>query len=528
VSAGLDQAGLLRLFGADEAALPELLAYDVPLLSVETARGVEIPAADEAHLVAWSSYLAEAGEIGLLPALCRRLPQLRFPVRPGMSEVESYRAATRRGVFPEEGDPEATGLPLRRPEGVTLTLHPTLAGRVPVLVANDRRDFESLVRALSARNEPVAVPTSMGACLVKGFNNWDRLNSFRARWEAEHPDGEWDEAWPGIVAKKELYEDRFVILSSGPYSGIPAADAGFREDEWADLSLRIRRDHEATHYLTLRTAGLSRNNLLDEVLADWVGLLRTFGRYREDLALLFLGLERFPAYRDGARLENYRGKPPLGETAFEVVKRLARAAIANLATLDSDAPPGTRDGAVLARRLLLLASQPLVSLAALDFPARAAALLPPPPAVLSLELSPDLEEVARAGEAFEAFAAGEGLAAEWVSGLRVVLDEVLSNVVKYAFGSGERPPIGLKVVLFEGLLEIILSDSGRTFDPLARPDPAVTAPLSERPVGGLGILLVKRLTDAQAWERRGDRNVLFLRRRVGPRPGRPSSEARSG
>jgi hypothetical protein len=54
-----------------------------------------------------------------------------------------------------------------------------MAGRVPVPVAGDRSDFVSLVQAFAERNEPAPVPESMGACIVKGFNNWDRIATFR-------------------------------------------------------------------------------------------------------------------------------------------------------------------------------------------------------------------------------------------------------------------------------------------------------------------------------------------------------------
>src|SRR5207237_7151624 len=131
----------------------------------------------------------------------------------------------------------------------------------------------------------------------------------------------WSEEFRALVPKKELYEDRFIILSTGPYSGVPAERTGFSEDVWLPLSLSIRREHEATHYFTLRAAGTMRNNLVDELVADFVGLVRTFGRYREDLALLFFGLEDFPAYREGGRLQTYRGT--LSAAAFARAKSLA-------------------------------------------------------------------------------------------------------------------------------------------------------------------------------------------------------------
>ena len=191
----------------------------------------------------------------------------------------------------------------------------------------------------------------------------------------------------------------------------------------------------------------------------------------------------------------------------------------NLAALDVASPPGTRDGPALARRLLVLASFPLAGLAAPDLPSRATALFPAPPAVLSLEVPPDLDGAAAAGEGFERFAREHGLSSDVVSSLRVVLDEVLSNVAKYAYrrmARRKRGPMELEACLAERILTITIADRGRPFDPLSRPEPDLNAPLGERPIGGLGVLLVKRLTDAQAWERRGERNVLCLTKRVGP------------
>ena len=67
-----------------------------------------------------------------------------------------------------------------------------------------------------------------------------------------------------LAADKPRYQDRFVILSRGPYSAVPAADTGLSEAEWLERSLVIRREHELTHYFTYRLFGSMRNHLLDE------------------------------------------------------------------------------------------------------------------------------------------------------------------------------------------------------------------------------------------------------------------------
>ena len=60
----------------------------------------------------------------------------------------------------------------------------------------------------------------------------------------------------------------------------------------------------------------------------------------------------------------------------------------------------------------------------------------------------------------------------------------------------------------------MVSDDGPEFDPLAAAEPDTALGVEERPVGGLGIALVRRLMDAVEYERRGGRNRLLMRRRL--------------
>jgi hypothetical protein len=83
-----------------------------------------------------------------------------------MSQEDAYRDATRKGRV-AEADAFVPGLTLTHPEHVELAICPTMAGRVPVIVAGDREDFVALVQALTDRNEPVPVPAAVGACIVK-------------------------------------------------------------------------------------------------------------------------------------------------------------------------------------------------------------------------------------------------------------------------------------------------------------------------------------------------------------------------
>jgi len=359
---------ILESFGASGTVAGELLQYNANVFKLDQFRNLPpLPLEDEPHIRAWKLYEREARSGGVLPALQKRIVQLEFPVEEGISQTEDYRAATRRGEFPSAGSTRP--LVLRHPERITLFVHPTVAGSVPIVVAGDRADFETLVQACASRNEPEVVPDSMGACIVTGLNNWDRVHRHREEWSKDRPDAsedDWSAEFRRMIPQKALYQDRFIILSSGPYSGVPAESVGADPDAWREKSLRIRLEHECTHYFTYRLLGSMRNNLIDEIMADFAGLVLNFGTYRSDLALRFLGLEDYPKYRQGGRMQNYLGKPPLSVEGFEILKKLVFAAIGNLQRFDDAQPDRAKERVAFARTILAVAALTLEELAAPD------------------------------------------------------------------------------------------------------------------------------------------------------------------
>jgi hypothetical protein len=321
---------VLRAHGASAEQASEILAYEGDLALAAAVEPPSWPLPDEPCVAAWERYAADAERVGVLQALRDRLVQLCFPILPGQSGTEPYLAATLRGELPP---PDAPGLELSRPEAVRLFVHPTPAGRIGVVVAGAREDFEALIRALTRRNEPSPVPLSMGACIVGGYNNWDRVRGLRAEWERKHPgagEAAWRAAFREIAAQKERYQDRFILLSRGPYSGVPAADVGLPEDEWLARSLVIRLEHECAHYFTRRVLGSMRNSLHDELIADFAGIVSAEGRYRADWFTRFMGVEEPGRFRPGGRMENYRGDRPLSDGAFAVLRSLLRDAAAGV------------------------------------------------------------------------------------------------------------------------------------------------------------------------------------------------------
>jgi serine/threonine-protein kinase RsbW/sigma-B regulation protein RsbU (phosphoserine phosphatase) len=125
-------------------------------------------------------------------------------------------------------------------------------------------------------------------------------------------------------------------------------------------------------------------------------------------------------------------------------------------------------------------------------------------------------------EALDALAAltvahGLSKAVSWP--VEVSLDEVLANVVEHALqGRGESATVDLELRLDLGVeppvCEMMVVDDGPEFDPLSVPEPDRGLGVEERPIGGLGMALVRRLMDEVQYERRDGKNRLRLRRRL--------------
>ena len=284
-----------------------------------------LPLPDEPFTATWAEF-AHRTATGTIRALEPFLPQLRFPIRTGMSDTLDYYEVVRLGRFSTD-DTNWQGLELAQPNACTVSLAPTPAGAVPVITTGERTDFVRLAQAFGYKNEPHPIPSSMGAMMISGYKNWYRVQQIRLLYgESEARD---------LLQCKSSYQDRFVLLSKGPYSGVNACDMQLTSEAWEAASVVIRREHEAAHYFTRRLLASMRNNIFDEILADYCGLVSAFGRFEAHRLLVFMGLEHYPEYRAGARLENYCGTPPLTAAAFRGLQSLVVSAASMIEAFDS-------------------------------------------------------------------------------------------------------------------------------------------------------------------------------------------------
>jgi anti-sigma regulatory factor (Ser/Thr protein kinase) len=116
-----------------------------------------------------------------------------------------------------------------------------------------------------------------------------------------------------------------------------------------------------------------------------------------------------------------------------------------------------------------------------------------------------------------AFVKEHGIAADEASRILILLEELLTNLVKYGYpDGGECGRAEIVLALNGGRLEIEFIDDGCAFDPLAGPPPNLDAPLETRTPGGLGLHILRSLTDEARYERRDVNNVIRLSRIVAP------------
>ena len=94
--------------------------------------------------------------------------------------------------------------------------------------------------------------------------------------------------------------------------------------------------------------------------------------------------------------------------------------------------------------------------------------------------------------------------------LNLALEEAVSNVLLYAYPGEAEKKVDLKALVWEDRIDFTVSDSGIPFDPTAIPTPDLSVDLKDRPIGGLGIFLVKRIMDDVSYRREDGKNILTM------------------
>ncbi len=131
---------------------------------------------------------------------------------------------------------------------------------------------------------------------------------------------------------------------------------------------------------------------------------------------------------------------------------------------------------------------------------------------ISFRIENALPRLEYAAEQIESFCSENGFTLKETYHIRLVLDELLTNVILYGYTDDDVHFICVDLHKDDRGLTVRIEDDGARFNLLEVPAPNVHAPLEERPIGGLGIHLVQKLMSSIQYERIGDRNVITLKK----------------
>jgi serine/threonine-protein kinase RsbW len=126
----------------------------------------------------------------------------------------------------------------------------------------------------------------------------------------------------------------------------------------------------------------------------------------------------------------------------------------------------------------------------------------------SLRIASRLSELKSLAEQLDVLADTWSLPKKCLAEINLILDELVTNIIEH--GAAQGGWIDITLVREEQLLTMTISDDGPAFDISNCPTPDTTLPLAERCCGGLGIHLVRKLTDSHHYHRTGGKNIVTL------------------
>jgi serine/threonine-protein kinase RsbW len=133
---------------------------------------------------------------------------------------------------------------------------------------------------------------------------------------------------------------------------------------------------------------------------------------------------------------------------------------------------------------------------------------------LCLDLPADPVELGSLTETVEAFAADVGWTDDIAMQVNLVLEELLINAINYGYPDGRTGRIAVLIDAYPDEVRLRIEDDGDPFDPFAHVPPNLSLDIEDRPIGGLGIHLVRSYMDTCTYRYVDGRNQVTLVKRI--------------
>ncbi|MBQ8989216.1 MAG: ATP-binding protein [Prevotella sp.] len=131
-----------------------------------------------------------------------------------------------------------------------------------------------------------------------------------------------------------------------------------------------------------------------------------------------------------------------------------------------------------------------------------------------IKIKNHVEELERVNQFVEEIGEEMGLSMELQMNLNLVMEEMVSNVIFYAYPEGTEADIELVAESNGKELTFVLSDRGREFDPTAKEDADPDVNPMDRDIGGMGIYIVKNIMNQVTYQRLEGKNLLTMKKEI--------------
>ena len=133
---------------------------------------------------------------------------------------------------------------------------------------------------------------------------------------------------------------------------------------------------------------------------------------------------------------------------------------------------------------------------------------------VTFQLKNTLSELEKLNQVVDKFEEKNHLDPNDAYALHLSLDEVLTNIISYGYDDLNEHLITICILLRDKELVAEVEDDGNPFNPLNVPKPDLKQPIEERPVGGLGIHLVRSMMDTLEYKRSNGKNILTMKKKI--------------